>query len=41
MKNITSKIAIVSASDNGHDEAVKYADKQRKRIRKVLGYTYP
>lgn len=27
--------------DNGHEEAVKYADKRKKQIRKVLGYTYP
>jgi hypothetical protein len=27
--------------DSGHDAAVKYADKQRRAIRRVLGYTQP
>jgi hypothetical protein len=27
--------------DHGHDDALKKAEKRRKKVRKALGYTYP
>lgn len=27
--------------DKGHDKALAYAEKRRKALRKVLGFTYP
>lgn len=27
--------------DNGHDHALYHANRDRKRLRKALGYTYP